>query len=308
MSVPGCGPAWLDRRIARGETVLIDGATGTELQARGVPMRRYGWGALAQLEHPDVLRGIHEDYIRAGADVIITNTFAAGRHMLEPGGLGERVAEINRRAVEIAREAREIADRPIAIAGSISNYLADDRDPRWLARLPDTYAEQVGILTEAGVDLIACEMMERPDLAVPAVRAACASGLPVWLGLCGKRAAEGARLNTFDYPEHSFEETLDAVIELPVGLVCVMHTSINDTPDALVLVRERWSGPLGAYPESGYFTEPEWQFVDVIEPDDFGEIAARWAREGMQVIGGCCGLGVDHIRALAERLPASPGR
>ena len=75
------GPDWLHDRIAAGELVIIDGATGSELEARGVPMVQKGWSVLAQLEYPDVLRALHEDYIRSGASVVITNTFGAGRHL-----------------------------------------------------------------------------------------------------------------------------------------------------------------------------------------------------------------------------------
>ncbi len=79
MSRPATGPAWLDRRIAAGEVIVIDGAMGTELEARGVPMDRSVWSGAAVIEHGDMVRAIHEDYIRAGAEVIITNTFATAR-------------------------------------------------------------------------------------------------------------------------------------------------------------------------------------------------------------------------------------
>ena len=89
------GPDWLHDRIAGGELVIIDGATGSELEARSVPMVQKGWSVLAQLEYPDILRTLHEDYIQAGASVIITNTLAVGyettdssaNHGSEHGGL-----------------------------------------------------------------------------------------------------------------------------------------------------------------------------------------------------------------------------
>ena len=99
----------LEQRLAGGDVVILDGATGTELERRGVPMDGQAWSATANLTHPDVVRSVHEDYIRAGADVIITNTFATARSLLDAAGLGERVVEVNRRAVELAREARDQA-------------------------------------------------------------------------------------------------------------------------------------------------------------------------------------------------------
>ena len=96
-------------RIADGELVIIDGGTGTQLQAEGVPMDDVAWSARANLEHPDVVQRVHEEYIRAGAEVIIANTYAASRAALAPAGLGDRVAEANRSAVRAALRAREAA-------------------------------------------------------------------------------------------------------------------------------------------------------------------------------------------------------
>ena len=133
------GPPWLDARLKRGEVVILDGAMGTELEARGVPMDGKAWSGAAMLEHGAAVRQVHADYIRAGADVIITNSFATGRHALEPAGFGAEVAEINRRAVALAREAREeAADRPVAIAGSICSWVPVE-ESGW--RAPDRLAD-----------------------------------------------------------------------------------------------------------------------------------------------------------------------
>jgi hypothetical protein len=117
----------LSRRLADGEVVVLDGGMGTELQARGVPMDDEAWSGVANLTHDHIVQEIHEDYIRAGADVIIANTYAAARLPLERAGYGDRVVEANRRAVRAAREARDrVADRPVAIAGSMSLAAAED--------------------------------------------------------------------------------------------------------------------------------------------------------------------------------------
>ena len=296
------GTDWLTDRLDSGDVVIIDGATGTELEARGVPMARKGWSVLAQLDFPEVLQSLHEDYIRAGASVITTNTFATGRHMLEPGGLGDRVAEAHLRAAEIARQARDAVGEQVAIAGSVSCYMADDSDPYWLGRLRETYAEQVELLVRGGVDLVALEMMERPRYAVPAVQAAVASGLPVWVGLTARRQPGSSDMSTFDYPDAPFQNIVEAVLTEPVAAVCVMHTAVTDVGPALEIVREYWHGPLGAYPESGFYEEPHWRITENIDPDDLVAYALEWVRSGVQIVGGCCGLGVDHIRAVSEGL------
>jgi methionine synthase I (cobalamin-dependent) len=156
-----CGPDWLNAKLAAGEILIIDGAMGTELEARGVPMHAKAWSAAAIKTHPDVVRNTHADYIRAGARLIIANTFSTGRHMLEPAGLGEQVAIINRSAVELAKEARDLAaDQAVAIAGSICDWVYTDS--KWCEpqNLSAALCEQAKLLAEAGVDLIALEMCQ----------------------------------------------------------------------------------------------------------------------------------------------------
>ena len=96
-------------RLAAGDVVIVDGGTGSQLQAEGVPMDHVAWSARANLEQPDVVQRVHEEYIRVGAEVIIANTYASSRAALEPAGLGGRVAEANRSAVRAAVRAREVA-------------------------------------------------------------------------------------------------------------------------------------------------------------------------------------------------------
>ncbi|MDH3690027.1 MAG: homocysteine S-methyltransferase family protein [Gammaproteobacteria bacterium] len=300
------GPNWLHQRIERDEVVIIDGATGTELEARGVPMHEFAWSVQALFEYGHVVREVHEDYIRAGADVVITNTFSTGRHLLDPIGYGDRVEALNREAVELALQARDaVADRPVAIAGSMSSFMARPEDPEWFnpETLRSTFTEQANLLAEAGVDLIALEMLQRPESARPAVQAAVQTGLPVWVGVSCKRSRDSDGLATFDYPERDFKDVVSAVTDLGAGLINVMHSEVHDTAPGIELVRQHWSGPIGAYPNSGYFKMPNWQFVDIIPPDELIEVAKTWVTQGVQVIGGCCGIGPEHIRRLKQELP-----
>ncbi len=300
------GPGWLDDRIQRGEVIILDGATGTELERRGVPMHGKVWCAEATLTHPQVLRAVHEDYIRAGADVIIANTFASARHALEPAGLGDVVAAANRDAVEVARAARDAAaDRPVCIAGSISDFTAKDLDPSWLDpdRLRQTFTEQAELLAESGAELIALEMMQKPEIALPAVEAAVATGLPVWIGVSCRLQRDSGKLTLYDYADRELRELLQTVSNLGAGAFTVMHSKLDDTEAGLRKVREFWPGPLGAYPNSGHFVMPNWQFVDITPPDVLLQRAREWVDLGAQLIGGCCGLDPGHIAALRDGLP-----
>jgi S-methylmethionine-dependent homocysteine/selenocysteine methylase len=290
--------------LDRGEVVLLDGATGTELQKRGVPMHEQAWSGGAVADHGDVIRGVHEEYIRAGARVITANTFSTGRHSLEPAGLGDQLAVVNRRAVALAREARDASgDKPVAIAGSVCEWVYDKRsrftDPRALG---ESFAEQCEVLAEAGVDIINVEMCQRlPDSAL-AVRAALATGLPVWAGV-SCRVVEGRPIQTFDEDTRGdLEPLVEALAGLGAGVLSVMHTPVTDVDEGLAVIRRHWTGPTGVYPESGYFVMPNWQFVDVIDPQDLVAHARTWIAAGARLVGGCCGLGPGHIRALAAAL------
>ena len=97
----------LDDKLQSGEVIILDGATGTEIARLGAPMDSAAWCGVVNKTHPDLVRQVHENYLRAGADVIIANTFATCRHVLAGADLADETVAINTRAVELAREARD---------------------------------------------------------------------------------------------------------------------------------------------------------------------------------------------------------
>lgn len=308
-------------RLARGELVIIDGGTGTQLQAEGVPMDHLAWSARANLEQPDVVQRVHEQYIRAGAQVIIANSYASSRAALEPAGLGDRVAEVNRAAVRAALQAREAAaTRPVAVAGSMSSFSPIDMDagasgrphpgptaddPR-LPTLAD-FREQAALLADSGVDLIALEMINAQGYGRAAVAAAGETGLPLWLGLSPFRLPDGTLVGLPDLGDgESFEDLLIALVDPAPAAVTVMHAKPEVTLDAIDIIRRHFAGPVGVYAETGDWQPPDWVF-DGLTPAEYLEQAITWANHGAQLIGGCCGTGPEHIRLLADGLTA-PGQ
>ena len=297
----------LQQRLESGAAVLLDGGTGTELEKRGVPMNDAAWCAMALATHPGVVRDVHEEYIRAGAEVVITNTFPAAKHVLEESGVGDRFRELNARAAELAKEAREnAAEGPVYVAGSISTFpprLDHAYDPGE-RQARDNYAEQAEVLAGAGVDLVVLEMMRDVEQTEYAIEAATATGLPVWVGFSCRRAEDGTLVLWGGHD--TLADALERVSLRGVSLVSIMHTQTEETVPALREVREHWDGPVGAYPHYGEFVMPNWQFIDRISPEDFASEAQEWLYAGAQVIGGCCGTGPEHIRALKELLLRSP--
>ena len=314
----------LNERLASGKVIILDGALGTELTLRDVPMHGQAWHAAALLTHPDTIREVHEDYVRAGAQIHITNTYATSRHVLERSGLGEYTGELNRRAVTLAREAIERVnpEGESWLAGSISTFAAhtDDRIDR--SELRASYTEQAELLARAGCDLIALEMMLSHQSAVDLdfspeiVECTLAAGLPVWLGFSCKLSQDRSHLYLYDgtdpvcraseAPDDAtiFIEKLRETLSKKLSAAGPMHCDMAATDVAITVLKREWRGPMIAYPNSGRFLQRRWHYDDVTDPEDFVSAAKRWVEAGVQVIGGCCGIGPAHIAALEGQLPA----
>ncbi|MEO0619269.1 MAG: homocysteine S-methyltransferase family protein [Pseudomonadota bacterium] len=300
--------AALSDRLEAGEVVILDGGTGTELERRGVKMSADAWCGPATLDNLDTLKAIHGDYIASGADIITANTYASSRLMMEPAGFGDRVQEANRAAVRVAIEARDASGRDdVLIAGSLSHMCpqvpgmsaADESRMPSDAAVADALAELATIHREEGCDLILLEMVFRPrhvDLLITAARE---SGLPVWCGFACRRSDDGRVLAFEPNREVPFVDVVMQAGAHKLDAAGVMHTPSNLIGDAIDILKDGYGGPLTAYPDSGYFKMPEWQFDDIIPPAELRSFADGWRQQGVQVFGGCCGLSPEHIRALS---------
>jgi S-methylmethionine-dependent homocysteine/selenocysteine methylase len=291
--------------VATDGVVVLDGGMGTELEARGARMDYEAWSGLANLDDPDLVRRIHEDYIRAGADVVIANTFPTNRSALAAAGYGDRFEEANRAAVDIALSAREQVGRPVAVAGSMSllGTVDGERNARESPpeeQLLDVYGEQAALLADAGVDLIMLEMFDARWSA--ALRPALDTGLPVWVG-AWTRLGEGGELVAAT--GRRFEQDLPALIDDRIAAVLVMHSPLAAVRPALAAIARHWRGPRGAYPHAGHWERPNWKF-EHLAPSVMADHAKEWVREGARIVGGCCGTRPDHIRAIHDRLAAPP--
>ena len=297
-------------RMDAGDVLVIDGGMGTELERRGVPMDAQSWAGSALKTHPDTIRTIHRDFIDAGADILIANTYAAAPHVLSHAGFSEAGAlALNRLACDLVREAVAEAapDRRIWIAGSLSSFYAGLSAWPSMDEAARSYALQAETLVAAGCDFLVTEMMLDTTVSPLSVRAATATGLPVWAGF-SVRTAHDRVLGLNDRTDLAFERIRDDCLEAgDVHAAGIMHSEMSDTPPGLDRLKEVWSGPLFAYPHSGSFRMPNWQFDDEIEPDAFAHEAATYLDRGVTAIGGCCGMSPDHIAALAQRLGRESG-
>jgi S-methylmethionine-dependent homocysteine/selenocysteine methylase len=300
----------LDERLATGDIIILDGGMGTELEARGVEMDQEAWSGIANISRPGVVQEIHEDFIRAGADVIITNTYGASRPLFEAAGRGARYEDANRRAVECAHKAREATGRTdVVVAGSIGVLFAasggmKSHNVLSTEEVRDTYRDQATILADTGVDVIALEMVWVGEIGGLAVEAAVAVGLPVWLGVSVLGTEPGWEDGSLSKPEdcRAFSEPVSSLADKGIAAMCVMHSNIAEVLPAFDVIKPCWGGPLGAYPHYGTFEPPNWKFED-ISPAQYLGHARTWAQHGAQLIGGCCGIRPAHIAALRQGLP-----
>lgn len=292
----------LGARLAQGERILIDGATGTDIERRGVPMVENAWCGVSALTHGDDVLAVHRAHIDAGAEVIITNTYASSRHLLARAGYEADFVAINQRAVELAVEARAACARPdVIVAGSMSTTR---QGGPWVdvETARTNFAEQAQLLADAGADLIVLEMMRDIELTEVCLEAVYATGLPVWLGFsCVVKDDVAWMIDELlllqDFMAH--------FATAPVEAVVVMHSETADIDACLDVVDQHWQGPVGVYAQSGEFQPPVWVFTDVISANDYADACMRWIDRGVQIVGGCCGIGHEHIAHLAPVVAAA---
>jgi S-methylmethionine-dependent homocysteine/selenocysteine methylase len=296
-------------RLQTGDVIVMDGATGSELQRRGVNINKGSiegklgvWSAAANLDAPDVVQAIHEDYLNAGAEIIISNNFYTSRRMMEVIGRQDQWEDYTRRGGELACQARDAINPNAFVAGGIA-------PPEHKCDLHEQFSEQSRVLAAAGVDFMLAEYMAGDSVmvdpisdCVTAVDACAESGLPVVLGIC--RVSEQGTMEDGS----SFDTLVSALKGHPVAAICLMCSYPQDITGSLPKLRDAYSGPIGAYahleydenpkfgssPDEPFFTLGQGDYT----PERYADVAAGWMEMGAQIIGGCCATTPDHIRAV----------
>ncbi|MEM7133011.1 MAG: homocysteine S-methyltransferase family protein [Chloroflexota bacterium] len=292
----------LAERMQNGEQILIDGATGTEVERRGAPKLEHAWNGGGAKTHPGMLKAIHSDYIQAGAQIIISNTFATGRHNMEDAGCPEDFELLNRRGVELAIQAREESGQEeVLVAAGISHWDFNNNPPTF-EQLRINVEDQAAIMVEAGAELIMLEMMAHIDKMNICIDAAQKTGLPVWVGVSCNLAEDGT-------PKLLHHGTLsEAILALQgrnIPLVSIMHTRVEYVDASLNVLQAEWDGLIGVYAHSGKFNSDGDLILDsVISPEDYGTVASGWLGRGVNLVGGCCGVGVEHMDYLQRLMTA----
>ena len=287
-------PAALLERLRRGDLLISDGATGTFLQQHG--LEPGGCPEEFNSSQPEVVREMARQYFEAGSDFVLTNSFGGSVYMQRKYGYGERVVEFNRLAAEHARSQAPEGRFVVGSVGPTGEFLeplgpASERD------MYDAFAEQVKALEEGGADGVVIETMTAVEEAGIAVRAAREhTSLVVMATMVFDKGPRGFFTMMGVTPERAVHGMQDAGAHV-VGSNC--GNGIDNMVEIARRMRAETDGFLLIHSNAGIPAMREGQIIYPESPEYMAERFLELAEIGVNIIGGCCGTGPEHIRALA---------
>ncbi len=283
--------------VARGDPpILLDGATGTELERRGVPAGLPLWSSHALLDAPEVVGEIHRDYVQAGCQWITANTFRTQRHVLEKSGLGHEDERLTGFAIELAAAARP-GGGVLGSAPPLEDCYRPDLVPADSV-LAKAHGRHCRLLAEAGADGIWVETHNTVREAVAASVAAAETGLPFLVSFVCDPAG---RLLSGE----TLEDGLQAVAPLrpvAVGVNCLPPSAVDACLSSLRAAGPPWFVAANLGPPA---SEGSFERANSVDPESFAGLAEGWLETGATLVGGCCGTTPAHLAAVASALSRS---
>ena len=273
---------------------ILDGALGTELAKRGVNTPLPLWSADANLTHPNIVKNIHIDYIKAGADIISTNTFRTTTYSYQKAGFTQRRARERaynslRSAVDIARSA---AGEFVEIIGSITS-INDCYSPKLFpgkGAAQDTYGELIEWFIELGINHIIFETMGHINEIQIAIEISQKNKMKTWVSLLLKN---GKQIRNGD----SLEETVNLIKDYSVSCLLINCNRIETVNKGIDNFLSVWRNDWGVYPNLGK-TDFDNDYFELIKFDNFRDAMRKYLNLAPSVIGACCGSTPEHIRLL----------
>lgn len=280
------------REALSSRVMVADGAMGTMLYARGVFINR-SFDEL-NLSQPDLVRQIHQEYVKAGAEILETNTFGGSRPRLAAFGMAEKLKAINQAGVRLAREAaRDIA----YVAGAVGplGVRIEPLGPTSFAEARDAFREQIEALVEAGVDLLILETFANLDELREAVTAAREVAGPDLAVIAQVTIDDFGHLPGGTAPE-AFTRELDSWPVDVIGLNCSVGPKA--TLETIEQMMAFSSKPMSAMPNAGLPMRVEGRNIYLCSPEYMAQYARRMLWAGVKIVGGCCGTTPDHIKLI----------
>ncbi|PKL75317.1 MAG: bifunctional homocysteine S-methyltransferase/methylenetetrahydrofolate reductase, partial [Candidatus Melainabacteria bacterium HGW-Melainabacteria-1] len=284
------------QRLAEGRLIVFDGGTGTMLYNRGVFINK-NFDVL-NLQQPDLVMAIHQDYLAAGAEVLETNTFGANPVKLKTHGLADQVEAINRAGADIARQ---VAGDQALVAGSIGplGIKIEPLGPTSFDEACAYFEQQVQPLLAGGVDLFVLETFTNVDELAQAVRAVRKhTDLPILASV----TVDDEGRTILGMPPEIFTPILDALDIDAIGLNCSVGPKIM--LDVIQQMQEYTDKPLAAQPNAGHPRVYQDRTIYMCSPEYMASYARKLIKAGVQIIGGCCGTTPEHIHEIARSVKA----
>lgn len=287
----------LKKLLSEGKIVLMNGGTGSEITARGVKTTLPLWSAQALFTHPDVVKQIHRDYIDAGAQIVVTNTFRTTKRTFKKAGLTDYQAKkAVMLACKLAKEAVKESGNAVIVAGSIAP-LEDCYSPRLVPPLKDLkkeHSENVQNLKKGGIDFILAETMISINEVISVCQATNRVGLPLAVSFCCN--AKGELLSG-----ESLQDAVEKVGQyrpLFISLNCMSLKSITRVAKKLRKITDL---PIGicAQGDGEVDDNQGWIGGGTKAVNDYVKEARKWKKIGVQIIGGCCGTNPEHIKKIS---------
>ncbi len=284
----------IEKLIAAGP-IISDGAWGTQLQARGLAIGDFpdAWN----LSHPERVAEVARAYVDAGSRVILTNTFGANRIRLAENSLADRVVEINRRGVEISRQAADGKAAVFASIGPTGKLLMNGEVSA--EEMLAAFAEQARAMAEGGADALVVETMSDLEEAKLAVAAARTTGLPVVACMVFDSGKNLDRTMMGTTPEQAAQELTAAGADV-IGANC--GQGIGGFLPLCQRLRAATDRPIWMKPNAGLPQLVEGRAVYVGTPEDFAGHIPALLKAGANFVGGCCGTSPQFISAVCHRL------
>jgi S-methylmethionine-dependent homocysteine/selenocysteine methylase len=290
-------------KLARKETVLLDGAIGTEILRREVT-----WADHQLMSRPEFVRTIHTDYINAGAEIISTNSFQlckralfnhfrddAHRNHIGAPDLETRANTLLAQSVKLAVQAREQtrSKQPVAVAAAVTTLewcFRPDLAPSD-AKAKEEYREIFKVVKDAGADLVLLETVNSIHEAVTALEVAKELSIPFWIGFV---PTEEGKLFTGE----TLKDAAAAMEKGGADAILLNCAPPDDISAGMKQLTPHTKLPIGTYAHIGRFDPPEWLFTEEYPPSKYTAESAAWKKMGATILGGCCGTTPEHIHQL----------
>ena len=288
----------VQERLKQDTVIILDGATGTALENRGIKSALPLWSAHALIECPEIVKEVHIDYLNAGAEIITTNTFRTNKRVFEKGGIPDQSKGLTNLAVNLAKAAIKETNSSAWTAGSIAP-LEDCYSPELVpskSEITEEHSNHIKNLVDSGVDILLIETMNTILEAEEALKICQNYDKAFFLSFVADK--NGKLLSG-----ESFEDVLKMISKYNLDALFINCTPVFIIEAPLKKLLEKANIPIGVYGNIGYADDEKgWESTFDVNLEAYADYAKNWAAMGVKIIGSCCGTDYRYTQAIKKAL------